>query len=640
MQKFLQQAKGWLAAIALGSSFSAAAAPAFTVNPVDGAEVETLSAITITYTGASDVTIANASEITFMNYETGAMPEFSVNPPLRRPEITIQFSEPVSTPGTYGLFIPSGAFLVDGAENGEIDYVYTVTGETPDPGPGPEPTPEPVDPYKVMSVTPAPGVVTSVSEWTVNFDCDWAFEDRNAKFSITCSNPDVVIPKLRSNSNSVRFADDVVLTAPGTYTLTIPAGRYLLGPEGVEVPNPEMVFEYVIESGETPEDPGKKLYDGSVLLDPEEGTYSEIVDFSLFFDGPVTVADASKIRLLAASQSDEIPVQPMASENMIYIMIDNSTGGLFTPDTYYLSIEEGALNIDGKINPSLEYRYLIGKAGWAGEYTADPADDSTVESLSKIVVTFVGANAVVLNPEATPSDFPYVLNGATGAVMTKCRATAKGNALTIRPYQEITAPGAYAVMIPATFITVDGENPGEDLLLGYYIEGEVVVPDFSYEINPANGSEITLDQSFTIRFAAEGLASVGNNTFAWGNKAPHFTSSTGGYCPSISISRVDDVTFTLSHTWPFKDAGEYQLVIPEGYFTLAFENGATAENQEITADYKIATSGIVDITADSRITGDVYNTVGALVLKGATAEQVKALSAGLYIVGGVKVLVK
>lgn len=51
-------------------------------------------------------------------------------------------------------------------------------------------------------------------------------------------------------------------------------------------------------------------------------------------------------------------------------------------------------------------------------------------------------------------------------------------------------------------------------------------------------------------------------------------------------------------------------------------------------------SGIEAINADSLINQDVYNLQGILVKAAATAEDLKALPAGLYIVGGKKVVIR
>lgn len=723
MNNFLNFSKSMLvAAVLTASATASAASPAWTIDPKDGAEVETLSSIVITYTGASDVTIADESLIEF--YGDVPAGSYTVNPPLRRPEITITFDEPISTPGSFGLFVNSGAFIVDGNESGEIDVIYTITGKQEEPEPEPEPKPEPVDPLEVISVKPAPGVVKSVGDWTFVFSCDWALGDRTAKYKVECSNPDVVIPTIKSKSANVYFADDIMLSTPGTYTLTLPAGKFLVGPEGVEVPNPEMQFVYVIEEKEVPGD----VYTGKIVSDPEpDGTYSEIEMFLLEFDGDVTLADESKITVDGPEGKESVFID--VTDNYLQIFPNNADYMFVAPGNYTLTVGDGAITVGGKKVKAFSFEYTIeGEAGgfpaysitpsegtyktidegfvvmfntqesisinadmitltgpdsnklkieaiaggripsvtvvpvddednpvalteagryrlvfglnavkagsvsnsepivfifnvegneaggWEGEYIASPADDSDVESLKEITITFVGASTIRVSDFAGPNDFPRLTDIDGVNTITTASAKAKDNTLQINLRKEVTENGYYLLFVPAAFITVDGEELAEDIILTYGVKGSTPEVEFSYTTSPAAGTIINPSIPIKITFKGEGLVSVKHDSNAWGKNLPYFTSEIeGAYCPNLTIKALDGFTFEWTHAYPFKQEGRYTLNVPDNYFTLNFENGVSIKNKAFTIDFVVAISGIDSIEADSDAPAVYFNLRGERV---------------------------
>lgn len=710
----------FVAAVLTASATASAASPAWTIDPKDGAEVETLSSIVITYTGASDLTIADESLIEF--YGDVPAGKYTVNPPLRRPEITITFDEPISTPGSFGLFVNSGAFMVDGQESGEIDVIYTIVGKQDDPDPEPEPEPEPVNPLEVISINPAPGVVKSVGDWTFVFSCEWALGDRTAKYKVECSNPDVVIPTIKSKSANVYFDGDM-LTTPGTYTLTLPAGKFLVGPEGVEVPNPEMKFEYIIEEKEIPAD----AYTGKIVSDPApNGSYSEIEMFLIKFDGDVTIVDNSKITV--TGPEGKMSIITDVTDNYLQILPNNDDYMFVDPGTYTLNVGDGALTVGDKkvqafsfeytiedntggfpsyaitpaqgtyktidegfvlsfnteerisINAEMisltgpdgnkitiasiaggriptvtvvpvdadenpvaltnagRYRLVFGlnaitagsvsnaeplvfiynldgenAGGWNGEYTASPADDSDVETLKEISITFTGASTVKVSDFAGPNDFPR-LTDFDGKTITTATAIAKDNTLKVKLSTEVTESGYYLLFVPAAFITVDSKALTEDIILTYGVTGKTPEVEFSYSTVPMAGSAISLDAPIRITFSGEGLTKVTHDSNAWGKNMPYFTPETeGAYCPSIQIKAVDGFSFDLSHAYPFKQEGTYILNIPANYFTFNYENGVSIKNQAFTINFRVVVSAVENIEADDDAPAIYFNLRGERV---------------------------
>ena len=97
----------------------------------------------------------------------------------------------------------------------------------------------------------------------------------------------------------------------------------------------------------------------------------------------------------------------------------------------------------------------------------------------------------------------------------------------------------------------------------------------------------------------------------------------------------------LKTTEPLIGNGTYYLEIPTGYFVDG--NGKTIEG--MTFKYIVKNdsgeiAGIEDVVADGNNGWTVYGIAGQKILDTTDAESLKALPAGIYIVNGVKVLIK
>lgn len=95
---------------------------------------------------------------------------------------------------------------------------------------------------------------------------------------------------------------------------------------------------------------------------------------------------------------------------------------------------------------------------------------------------------------------------------------------------------------------------------------------------------------------------------------------------------------------------EITIVLAESAEASVLVNGSTVDADEegkytiaITAETNIVldkTNAIEDITVNTVGNNNVYNLQGILVVKNATAEQIAALPAGLYIINGKKIVIK
>ncbi|MBO7165672.1 MAG: hypothetical protein J6V60_06285, partial [Muribaculaceae bacterium] len=87
------------------------------------------------------------------------------------------------------------------------------------------------------------------------------------------------------------------------------------------------------------------------------------------------------------------------------------------------------------------------------------------------------------------------------------------------------------------------------------------------------------------------------------------------------------------------ELGTYRLTIPENAIIVLDNAGVSGPNKEATFDYNVTYVSVEDILADAT-SFDVYTLNGVCVLCNASAEDVKLLDKGVYIINGRKVALR
>ena len=105
------------------------------------------------------------------------------------------------------------------------------------------------------------------------------------------------------------------------------------------------------------------------------------------------------------------------------------------------------------------------------------------------------------------------------------------------------------------------------------------------------------------------------------------------------VEAVGKTRFTIS---PKARATEGDLVVKVGDKTVEPVNGVYTFETEGDTEVAVSspTSGIENVLVGEQATADVYNLQGICVVSGASASDIEALPAGIYIVGGQKVRVR
>ncbi|MCF0220354.1 MAG: Ig-like domain-containing protein [Muribaculaceae bacterium] len=578
------------------------------VTPVAGITVTELSYFYVNF----DKTWADgdtSKKITVTGPEGVTIPELVETKEAKDVKITFAGDAKLTEGGTYTLTVPAGRFKLgdyEGApDNEEIVATYNV-----------------VDPAKALKVDPAPGEVTQLSEWTLT---GFASVNKSTK-GIKVEGPEgVTLPTLKNGASgsgkwSIYFDNEEVVTAPGKYTLYIPADKFYVDDDWT-YSIPAQTFEYIIPAGK---------YSGTVTVNPEQGVVERLsyVEFT-FNDATTVVVDKQDdIVFTTPEGSGYIKGVKPSTGNDLTIFLNNSGTDITAPGTYSLKFPEGCLKIDDEINAELTYTWIIEEKPWDGEVEASPADGAELQAINDIDLTFADVTAVTVKDDAAPKDFP-ALYDKDGNKVAQGRALASGNKLTVS-FNEVTAEGEYKVVVPSTLYLVDGKKSAKEITLNYTVtapgiwEGEVTA-------SPANLSVLESISEVTLTFVgattlapdpdAEELPAVYNSQFA---KVADLT----------GIVALDN-SLTLKFN-EITAEGTYIVVVKKGTFLI----DDMKQGEDIQLTYSIQQSGIDSISVDNNGEYVVYNILGRRVLRTTDANAVKALVPGLYIINGNKCVVK
>ncbi len=163
-------------------------------------------------------------------------------------DVTVTLSEEIKTDGTYTVNIAEGAIgdeaygsssYTEGSCNAALSYGYIVSSEEVKP--------------QVVTIEPNEGEVTSLKHFVLTWDNESADGNWNITDQILLVDIDGNVVTSAGNIdiycgeefNQMEFDLKEEVTEAGTYTLKIPAGRFLLG-DMVDRESEAMEFEYTI----------------------------------------------------------------------------------------------------------------------------------------------------------------------------------------------------------------------------------------------------------------------------------------------------------------------------------------------------------------------------------------------------------
>ena len=313
-----------------------------------------------------------------------------------------------------------------------------------------------------------------------------------------------------------------------------------------------------------------------------------------------------------------------------------------------LSNVKAADGYDHSTDVKATYAYEAGKADDNVKglpVSISPASGSTVKELQTIIFEFSPAD-YPNTMDYDSSKNPVLYNEAGEAVAEGHMGFADATtymSLYVTFEAPITEAGVYTLDVPAGAMREYGwgvANPMQcpAMTLTYTIGN--AEPQYTINVTPAPSDNVALESisEFTVTF--EGVQKIDFSTEAWyayvqlldasGNPIQDF----GAECDKIS-----EVAYKATLMDIPTELGTYRLTIPENAIIVLDNAGVSGPNKEATFDYNVTYASVEDIIAEAT-SFDVYTLNGVCVLRNASAEDVKLLDKGVYIINGRKVALR
>lgn len=274
---------------------------------------------------------------------------------------------------------------------------------------------------------------------------------------------------------------------------------------------------------------------------------------------------------------------------------------------------------------------------------AYPVEGESVESLSYIMLSC--AEGIAESYSGAMIEVVKALTGETVArvsevepVFTSDNWDDPATSMILYLDQPLTEGGRYFAVIPEGYFYLGAaaEYNSEALTVGIVIEPKAAAETTPVEADPASGSSVTSLKEIGLTFTAE--EAVGEE---WNCSEPiNVTDAAGNVVATAELGwgvEYNQMVATLSQE--ITADGTYTITFPAGKFALG-EDGLRWSTA-FTLTYTIgAPTGINGIAADQVANLRVYNLQGACVLRNADAAAVKALPAGIYVINGVKTVIR
>ncbi len=441
-----------------------------------------------------------------------------------------------------------------------------------------------------------------------------------------------------ANANEVRILlSPEVVKLPGTLTITADEGAFTID----DTASP--AINYTAKFGE------EKEY--QVISDPAGGT--DVTGFdtiTLTYVGATSLEFGQYFEMLLAKGWNEgvhLNQNNVAIQgNKLVITVPEDASATFKPGFYSLSMDEGSLIIDGKY-PSTPLHI-----GWNLVRTSEVSQEWTPNPTGAIVDYGYGVEAGIAfgelekvsrgsnysNIEIYYNDVkvePYVDGTENMGYLMQNGGADYPNVLMISVYYTPSdADGTLKVIVPAGAINISGEPLAEPIEHTWNVYQQ---REYAYELVPASGQTVQQLDKVTITFPEATSAELSEDFMTgWAQlKQSYMVISNAGEV--TQVEGAEHPTFTVNFATPATVAGTYSVKIYEGSFMLDTAFGSPEISATYTVDPTI--TGIAGIYAEDGLY-TVVNVQGIVIMRNATADRVKALPEGLYIINGKKAFIR
>lgn len=317
-------------------------------------------------------------------------------------EVIVSFNNEITAGGNYTVVVPEGFFSLDLQAQGfmvksnrECSFYLNVEGDEPQPSMN-------------ISIAPAPGVVTSLKDFDLTFNdyntCNWT---NDVMPTLTTAEGEVFTIKnvdVGSDWNELVCSLAEEITAPGTYTLTIPAGAVTFNDDPDNVNTESQSFVYTIEDITTE----------NVTIDPAEGVVESLYVFNITFDDhseagwgsgyPTLTDDKGNVTKITSQDFGDDP----SKWNQLKLTLPEK---VTAEGTYTLLLPIGSVSFEYGAASTQEYRfvYTIGTPSGIANIIGANGGKADVYTVNGVMV-MKGADASALK---TLKPGMYIINGKT-----------------------------------------------------------------------------------------------------------------------------------------------------------------------------------------------------------------------------------
>jgi hypothetical protein len=523
--------------------------------------------------------------------------------------VFINLPETITAAGTYQIFVPRGYFILgeqfSSYKNKDYTLVYTIEGKE-----------EVKTDFNVTS-TPANGAtVESCDKIELTFT-DYATAGLGAGKAIITKKGSDTVTSLGDAGwgeelNQMVQPLNSAASANGTYTVTFPAGYFLLGvTEDDENPTNSPEFAITFTVGEESEEPATASI--NVVSDPEDGsTVESCSQLYLTFPDFEAVAEASgkatisrdggaPVELGSTAWGEELNeiIQPLG-----YEATQDGTYVVTFPAGYFQLAKTGDEDV---YSPEFTITFTVGTASSDNglTYTVTPnPEDGALEELKSFTLTFneaingfyygnIAKIGVSCNNQVTYFD------------IENDTYSWEGNSVTFTFANAFTESGSYLINIPAGTIFFGdwGDIENGEIFVRFGVEPKAATSTLNIVSTPANGSTVASCDSVDIIFSDFEEAGLG------GGKA---TISKDG----AAATNLGDAEFGVAYNEVIQplngaaaETGTYVVTFPAGYFILD-DNDSPEFTITFTVD---PTSGVNGINVDGNASVRYFNLKGVEV---------------------------
>lgn len=407
----------------------------YEVSPENGATVEKLSEITITFPGVEEVEYNDEVAITLEGPDGYSASSTDVHGTGN--VWTVSFRNP-SAEGEYTVTFPAGAFTLDGEASKEevASYIYK----------------------QIWKLSPEPGnTLTSLNELTLSFPeaTEVEYVGSGYMFALSkgqvYSTPSMNCEKVEDASVptfKITLIEGAQTPPNGLITFSVEEGAFEI--DGKE--SPEIRVEYTLDAPVSTE--YQVTPEGTIVIS-EYG-----IDFAFLFDETATVIAPAKADVTVTINDEPFTsFEMMAEGNMLMFGIYQAE---LPEGTLKVTIPAGAFKIGKEESPAISQEWnLVAAKVFEPEISfAGEAEGNSVSDLGKIYITFPDATSgEVWNPYGSfaslkKNDYSYFQNGTVELVENETRATGVTFSITFDPAP--TEDGDYTLAVREGTFILDG----------------------------------------------------------------------------------------------------------------------------------------------------------------------------------------